>query len=104
MDGGNILEAGAGSGRLAAGLLTELERLGRLPERYYILDISDELRARQAEVLKRVVPSLVGRVEWLSELPKRFRGVVLANELLDALPVERFVIQSDAESGNSRSP
>lgn len=93
LDGGNILEAGAGSGRLAAGLLTELERLGRLPERYYILDISDELRARQAEVLKRAVPSLVGRVEWLSELPKKFRGIVLANELLDALPVERFVIR-----------
>ena len=90
---GNLLEAGAGSGRLAATLLTELERLGRLPEHYYILDVSSELRARQAELLKRVVPSLAGRVEWLSELPKRFRGVVLANELLDALPVERFCIQ-----------
>ncbi|MEK6771113.1 MAG: SAM-dependent methyltransferase [Pseudomonadota bacterium] len=91
---GNLLEAGAGSGRLAATLLTELERLGRLPEHYYILDVSSELRARQAELLKRVVPSLAGRVEWLSELPKRFRGVVLANELLDALPVERFCIQN----------
>ncbi len=87
---GDLLEAGAGSGRLAAGLLTELERLGRLPERYYILDVSSELRARQADLLQRAVPSLAGRVEWLSELPKKFRGVVLANELLDALPVERF--------------
>ncbi|MEK7734734.1 MAG: SAM-dependent methyltransferase, partial [Pseudomonadota bacterium] len=59
---GNLLEAGAGSGRLAATLLTELERLGRLPEHYYILDVSSELRARQAELLKRVVPSLAGRV------------------------------------------
>ncbi len=90
---GSILEAGAGSGRLAVGLLGELERLGRLPERYYILDVSSELRARQADLIRHAVPSLAGRVEWLSELPKRFRGVVLANELLDALPVERFCVR-----------
>ncbi|OGI39784.1 MAG: hypothetical protein A2140_08830 [Candidatus Muproteobacteria bacterium RBG_16_62_13] len=91
---GNILEAGAGSGRLAAGLLGELERMGRLPEHYYILDISNELRARQADLIQRTVPSLANRVKWLSELPEKFRGVVLANELLDALPVERFCIQN----------
>jgi len=92
---GNILEAGAGSGRLAASLLGELERMGRLPEHYYILDISSELRARQADLIQRTVPSLASRVEWLGELPKKFRGVVLANELLDALPVERFYIQNN---------
>jgi len=90
---GSILEAGAGSGRLAAELLAELERLGCLPEHYYILDISTELRARQAEFLQQSVPSLANRVEWLGELPERFRGVVIANELLDALPVERFIVR-----------
>lgn len=91
---GNILEAGAGSGRLAVGLLGELERMGRLPEHYYILDVSSELRARQADLIQRTVPSLANRVKWLSELPEKFHGVVLANELLDALPVERFCIQN----------
>jgi SAM-dependent MidA family methyltransferase len=90
LGGGDILEAGAGSGRLAADLLLELERLGRLPARYFILELSAELRARQAETLKQRAPHLIARVHWLDRLTERFRGVVLGNELLDALPVERF--------------
>ncbi len=93
--GGDVLEAGAGSGRLAAGLLAELEHLGRLPGRYYILDVSGELRARQAEQISRAVPHLAGRVQWLNDFPEHFRGVVVANELLDALPVERFRVTRD---------
>lgn len=89
--GGSILEAGAGSGALAAELLLELERLGALPERYFILELSTELRARQAETLQARAAHLCVRVSWLDALPPLgFHGVVLGNELLDALPVERF--------------
>jgi SAM-dependent MidA family methyltransferase len=81
-----VLEVGAGSGRLAADLLLALERLGQLPERYAILDLSADLRQRQQETLAWAVPHLLARVEWLDRLPDEFSGVVLANELLDALP------------------
>ncbi len=82
-----ILEAGAGSGALAADLLLELERRGSLPERYAILELSGELAARQRATLELRAPHLAGRVEWLSSLPAAWEGVVLGNELLDALPV-----------------
>jgi SAM-dependent MidA family methyltransferase len=91
LGGGRILEFGAGTGTLAAAVLAELERLGRLPERYLILERSGELRARQREVLHRLAPRLVKRVSWLDNMPEGgFRGVLLANEVLDAMPVERF--------------
>src|SRR3990167_616709 len=90
LGGGDILEAGAGSGALAADLLLELEALGRLPERYLILELSDELRDRQAETLRCKAPHLLKYIRWLDTLPGSFRGMVLANELLDAMPVERF--------------
>ena len=87
----DILEAGAGSGALAADLLLELERLDCLPARYLILELSAELRARQQATLRARAPSLAARVHWLERLPEPgFRGIVLANELLDAMPVERF--------------
>lgn len=96
LGGGEILEAGAGSGALAADLLLELEAQGRLPERYLILELSNDLRDRQAETLCHKAPRLLKRVHWLDALPVEFRGVILANELLDAMPVERFRI---AEGG-----
>ena len=82
-----ILEVGAGSGRLAADLLLELERRNALPERYAILDLSGELRARQRATIEQCAPHLLDRVDWLDRLPERFDGLVLANELLDAMPV-----------------
>ncbi len=82
-----IIEVGAGSGRLAADLLLELEQREALPDRYAILDLSGELRARQRETIARCVPHLLDRVIWLDRLPEHFDGLVLANELLDALPV-----------------
>jgi SAM-dependent MidA family methyltransferase len=85
---GDVLELGAGSGRLAADMLGELEHLGTLPGRYAILELSADLRARQRETLARERPQLVDRVQWLDALPDAFSGVVLGNEVLDALPVE----------------
>ena len=86
-----IIEVGAGSGRLAADLLLELERRDALPEHYGILDLSGELRARQRDTLARHAPHLLGRVGWLDRLPEHFDGLVLANEVLDAMPVHLVV-------------
>lgn len=82
-----LLEAGAGSGALAAQLLLELERLGTLPERYLILELSGELRQRQGQRIADEAPHLADRVSWLESLPEAFSGLVLGNELLDAMPV-----------------
>jgi len=82
-----MIEVGAGSGRLAADLLLELEGRAALTERYGILDLSGELRERQRATIGQRAPHLLERVDWLDRLPERFDGLVLANELLDAMPV-----------------
>ncbi|MDD4963452.1 MAG: SAM-dependent methyltransferase [Gallionella sp.] len=79
-----ILELGAGSGKLAEDMLAELEVLGCLPEHYYILEVSADLRARQQA---RLQPRWQDRVVWLDALPDAFSGAIVANEVLDALPV-----------------
>ncbi len=84
---GDILELGPGSGRLAVDLLLELDELGWLPRRYLMLELSGELRARQQERLAAEAPHLLDRVVWLDALPETFEGVVIANEVLDAVPV-----------------
>ena len=90
-DNGSILEIGAGSGRMAADILMRLDILGRLPSRYSILEISADLRDRQRELLQNRLPHLVHRVQWLDAPPaEEFDGIILANEVLDALPVARF--------------
>lgn len=81
-----LLEVGAGSGRLVADLLLALEKLGALPARCAILELSGELRARQKQTLAEAAPHHAAHVVWLEELPEAFTGVIVANELLDALP------------------
>ena len=93
LGGGEILELGAGSGAMAAVVLDELGRLDALPRRYRILDVSADLRARQRATLARACAGVVDRIDWLDSLPECFVGIVLANEVLDAMPVERFVIR-----------
>jgi len=89
--GGEILELGAGTGSLAAAILTALDVLGVLPERYAILEVSGDLAARQRAHLAALAPHLRARVVWLERLPQTpLRGVILANEVADALPVRRF--------------
>lgn len=88
--GGDVLEFGAGTGALMIELLRELERLGSLPQHYLVLEVSPELAERQRARLAAELPHLLGRVSWLSALPVAFRGVIIANEVLDAMPVQRF--------------
>ncbi|HHQ15081.1 MAG TPA: hypothetical protein ENK16_08620 [Chromatiales bacterium] len=98
--GSCVLELGAGTGALAAELLVALQRLGCLPDEYRVLEPSADLRERQRETLQTQVPELAARVRWLDRLPDAgFRGVILANEVLDALPVSRFrLTQGRAEA------
>jgi len=87
----SILEFGAGSGRLAVDLLTSLEKKQRLPEHYYILEVSADLKARQQALVKQEIPHLTNKVTWLKQLPSSpIQAVVIANEVLDAMPVHRF--------------
>ena len=90
----DILELGAGSGRLAADLLLELQRLGRAPRRYLILEPSAELRARQQGRLAQARIQTT-QIEWLESLPDNFSAVVRANEVLDALPVHVIAWRED---------
>jgi len=83
----HVLEVGAGSGIMAAGVLNELAALNCEPESYTILELSADLKQRQAELLQQHAPL----VNWRDSLPENFTGVVLANELLDAMPVHRVV-------------
>lgn len=86
----NILEVGAGSGKLAAGILRWLATNDALPEHYYILELSEELRQRQLQTIRATAPDCVDRVMFLNDIPDQFSGLVIANELLDAMPVRRF--------------
>lgn len=91
LGGGDILEFGPGSGRLAVDVLSRLECLGQLPDRYALLELSPDLQQLQRETLQACVPHLLDRVDWLQTLPAAgFRGIMIGNEVLDAMPVQRF--------------
>jgi SAM-dependent MidA family methyltransferase len=91
LGGGDVLELGAGTGRLAFDVLTTLDALGCVPVRYRILEVSADLRQRQQQLLGTLPPMLAARVEWLDAAPREpWQGALLANEVLDALPVSVF--------------
>lgn len=95
--GAAVLELGAGDGAMAAAMLSEWLRRDTLPERYYILELSGQLRARQARALQALPAAVRERVEWLDRLEGfQFEGMVLANEVLDAMPFEVFQIDQGA--------
>ncbi|CAN0623937.1 conserved protein of unknown function [Burkholderia multivorans] len=85
-----VMEFGAGTGKLAAGLLEALDALQVELDEYAIVDLSGELRERQRATIEAVAPGLAARVRWLDALPERFEGVVVGNEVLDAMPVRLF--------------
>jgi len=83
----SVLELGAGTGKLAADLLLELQRLQQLPAHYYILEVSDYLRQIQLENLRKLPIDLFSRIVWLDTLPVDFVGLIIGNEVLDAIAV-----------------
>ncbi|WP_456444328.1 class I SAM-dependent methyltransferase [Thiolapillus sp.] len=86
-----ILEFGAGTGVMAMQILQELERLQPdQPVRYRILEVSPELRQRQHETFLDCPPHYLEQISWVDEVPEDFSGVILANEVLDAMPVHVF--------------
>lgn len=87
----DVLELGAGSGVLAKDLLLALPEKS-WPEHYYILEPSAELQLRQQETLQLLPDGLLKRVSWLQQLPEQFNGMIIGNEVLDAMPVQRFRI------------
>jgi len=87
----DILEFGAGRGIMAVDILKRLDELSRLPENYYILEVSAELKQRQKNTIQKNIPELAYRVIWLDSLPNEgFQGVILANEVVDAMPITLF--------------
>ncbi len=84
---GNILELGAGTGKLAADLLLELQVLENLPTQYFILEVSDHLRQIQRETCEKKLPlAIFKKIIWLQTLPEKHSGLIIANEVLDAIP------------------
>lgn len=91
-----VFEFGAGSGALAAAVLVALERFGLGDVEYRIVELSAGLRDRQRQAIAERAPGRLSRVRWLDRLPERIDGVVVANELLDAMPVRVFELGADA--------
>lgn len=90
---GNIYEFGAGTGALAAGLLRNIRT--DLLENYYIIELSPELAERQRQYIRQHAPEAAEKVIHLTELPNEFDGIIIGNEVLDAMPVE--IIQNAAD-------
>jgi len=98
----SILEFGPGTGQMGLDILIELNQLGRLPEKYYFLELSPDLTERQRNLIKSKVPNLYQRCEWLTSLEDfTFTGVILANEILDAQPVTCFELSESGVVTNS---
>lgn len=95
LDQASILEFGAGSGKLALDLLSELEQHDQLPKHYFILELSAELQQRQRALFEAHAPQFLNRLIWLTQLPELFSGLIIANEVLDAMPTHLIAWRSD---------
>jgi SAM-dependent MidA family methyltransferase len=97
---GDILELGAGTGKFAVDLLLALQVLhdqgdNVLPNHYYILEVSDYLRQIQRETLQSLLPELLfNKLVWLNTMPTSFIGLIIGNEVLDAISVQLIVKKS----------
>jgi len=86
----SILEIGAGSGALAVNLLKSLGKMSLYPAEYLILEPSAQLQVQQKFLLSESLPEYFPQIKWLSKLPDNFNGVIIANEVADAIPCERI--------------
>lgn len=94
-ENGSIIEVGAGTGVMASDILTQLKKIDALPNYYCILEVSEDLKARQYQYLLDQHPDFIDRVLWLNEMPaKPWQGCIIGNEVVDALPIERFIIKN----------
>lgn len=91
-----LIELGPGSGRLCADILSTLAEDDALPARYWLLEVSPDLRERQRAQIDAAVPQHLSRVGWIDVLPDRWRGALIANEVLDAVPVH-LIARKDGE-------
>ena len=92
-----ILELGAGSGQMALNSLRALARQDALPKAYWILELSAELQQRQRALFETHIPELCDRIHFLHALPEQpFEGIIVANEVMDAMPVARFKMDNHA--------
>lgn len=95
MTGGSILELGGGSGVLGSDILCELDRIDCSLNEYLLFEPSAALTERQKDRIARLTPKIRRKVRWVSELPQNFNGVILANEVFDALPVHVLSLNAD---------
>lgn len=96
LGGGDIFEVGAGSGILASQVMQELDAIGSLPDHYYIFDISPAMRKRQEARLQRDCADFYDRFHWIPQpLSEHYQGVIIANEVVDCLPMRRFRCQGE---------
>lgn len=94
----DILELGAGTGVMALDMLLELEQQNSLPQTYFILEVSADLRQRQQLLFQQEAPHLLEKICWLDALPQSpISGIVVANEVIDAMPVHRFLIDDEVQ-------
>ncbi|OUR73002.1 hypothetical protein A9Q78_05185 [Methylophaga sp. 41_12_T18] len=94
----DLLEFGAGTGKMAVDILQELETLHCLPQHYFICEASADLQQRQQQTIQQAIPHLVDRVIWLDQIPEKFSGVIVANEVCDAMPVHRLSFSKNSVS------
>lgn len=85
---GILYEFGAGTGRLGADILQKLAQLNSLPSAYVIIDLSADLIERQRQTLAECVPQYIDRIRWQKTLPDSLEGIIIGNEVLDAMPCE----------------
>lgn len=89
LEGGDIVEYGGGSGVFARDVLLALEAAATLPDHYWLIETSSLLKQTQQQLLKTACPHLLSRIHWTETPPPSLRGIIFANELLDALPFHR---------------
>jgi SAM-dependent MidA family methyltransferase len=90
-----VLEVGAGSGVLGVNLLLALKERNILPDQYYILEPSAALKNEQKTLLKEALPEYFNNIQWLNQLPEKLNGIIIANEVIDAIPCERVIKEDD---------
>lgn len=92
----DTLEIGAGTGRFAKDFLSALNQLHALPQHYFIYETSLKLRKKQQDFLRTQAPEFYSRITWLDAMPQGFKGTIIANEVLDALPFHCFSIEKNS--------